>query len=290
MTATTGVAFLGLSVGCARCHDHKFDPIPAEDYYRMAATFTTTIRSEIDARSARREPAKMQVTSEGFPHTKHNADGRGFPHFYPATYILSRGDVNQKKREAKPGFLRVLMSGGRDVSSWRIEPPRAGPRTTFDRAALAELAHRPRRGAGALAARVAVNRLWQHHFGRGIVATPNDFGAQGQRPSHPELLEWLADELVQGGWRLKPLHKRIVTSAVYIQGDLSDEPRARSTGRTSTSGGVPRGGSKPSRSATPCSRSPGCSTSGCPAPVRSTRRCAGAASTSSSSGASSSRR
>jgi mono/diheme cytochrome c family protein len=227
MTATTGVAFLGLSVGCARCHDHKFDPIPSEDYYRMAATFTTTIRSEIDPPGATPgDESKMQVTSEGFPHTKHNADGRGFPHFYPKTYVLARGDVNQKKREAPPGFLTVLMRDGRDASSWRIEPPPGWTRTGFHRAALAHWLTDTEGGAGALAARVAVNRLWQHHFGRGIVATPNDFGAQGERPSHPELLEWLAAALVQGGWRLKPLHKQIVTSAVYMQGDQFDESRA----------------------------------------------------------------
>ena len=84
MVATTGVAFLGLSVGCARCHDHKYDPIPSEDYYRMAAVFTTTIRSEIDvAPGPGAKPVKVQVTAEGYPHTKHHADDRGFPHFYP---------------------------------------------------------------------------------------------------------------------------------------------------------------------------------------------------------------
>jgi hypothetical protein len=77
-----------------------------------------------------------------------------------------------------------------------------------------------------LAARVIVNRLWQHHLGRGIVATPNDFGAQGSRPSHPELLDWLAAALVEHGWRLKPLHRLIVTSAVYMQDSRSDEARA----------------------------------------------------------------
>jgi hypothetical protein len=226
MTGTTGIAFLGLSVGCARCHDHKYDPIPSEDFYRMAATFTTTIRSEIDQPGQTGpDSVKMQVTSEGFPHTKHNADGRGFPHFYPTTYVLNRGDVNQKKQEARPGFLRALMRDGRDTTSWRIDPPPDWTRTRFDRATLANWLTDPEGGAGALMARVAVNRLWQHHFGRGIVATPNDFGNQGERPTHPELLEWLAAELLEGGWRLKPLHRLIVTSAVYKQGDQFDGSR-----------------------------------------------------------------
>ncbi|SIO57397.1 Planctomycete cytochrome C [Singulisphaera sp. GP187] len=227
MTATTGSAFLGLSVGCARCHDHKFDPIPAEDYYRMAATFSTAIRSEIEISPRPGEkPVKMQVTSEGFPHTKHNADGRGFPHFYPTTYILSRGDLNQKKGEAVPSFLRVLMPAGRDASSWRVEPPAGWTRTRFRRAALANWLTDADQGAGRLVARVAVNRLWHYRFGRGIVATPNDFGAQGERPTHPELLDWLAAELIREGWRLKPLHRLIVTSAVYRQSGTFDESRA----------------------------------------------------------------
>ena len=113
MVATTGVAFLGLSVGCARCHDHKYDPIPSEDYYGMAAVFTTTIRSEIDvAPGGGAKPVKVQVTAEGYPHTKHHADDRGFPHFYPKTYVLRRGDVAQKVGEAAPGVLRVLSAGG----------------------------------------------------------------------------------------------------------------------------------------------------------------------------------
>jgi hypothetical protein len=78
-----------------------------------------------------------------------------------------------------------------------------------------------RNGAGHLLARVIVNRLWQHHFGRGIVATPSDFGTRGERPSHPELLDWLAGELIRNGWRLKPIHRLIMTSSVYLQAGRS---------------------------------------------------------------------
>ena len=228
MVATTGVAFLGLSVGCARCHDHKYDPIPSEDYYRMAAVFTTTIRSEIEVSpGVGIKPVKVQVTAEGYPHTKHNADDRGFPHFYPKTYVLRRGDVAQKAGEAAPGVLRVLVGKGTDAARWKVEPTAARrPTASYRRAALAAWLTDTEYGAGALAARVIVNRLWQHHFGQGIVATPNDFGAQGSRPSHPELLDWLANTLIANGWRLKPIHRLIVTSADSMQDSLFDESRA----------------------------------------------------------------
>jgi uncharacterized protein DUF1549/uncharacterized protein DUF1553 len=220
VVSTIGTAFLGLSVGCARCHDHKYDPIPSDDYYRLAATFTTTIRSEIDVPlGPGSKPVKMQVTSEGFPHTKHHADERGFPHFYKETYILRRGDVNQKAGEATPDVLRVLNRGGRNMSFWKVETPEGWSRTSFRRAALTRWLVDTEAGAGQLIARVAANRVWQHHFGRGIVATPNDFGAQGAAPTHPALLEWLASELVARGWHLKALHRVIVTSAVYQQSD-----------------------------------------------------------------------
>jgi hypothetical protein len=228
MVATTGSAFLGLSVGCARCHDHKYDPIPVEDYYRLAATFTTTIRSEIDLPiGLDGSKQKVQVTAEGFPKTKHHADDRGFPHFYPRTYQLNRGDVRQKKGEADPGFLQVLVKDSAAVSRWRVEPSASESRASFRRLALANWMVDVEKGAGALTARVAVNRLWQHHFGRGIVATPNDFGAQGERPTHPELLDWLAGRLVNEGWRLKPLHRLMVMSEAYRRSDAADDARSR---------------------------------------------------------------
>jgi hypothetical protein len=228
MVATTGSAVLGLTIGCARCHDHKYDPISSTDYYRLAAVFTTTIRSEVDMTlGGAAKPTKVQVTAEGYPHTKHHADDRGFPHFYPKTYFLRRGDVAQKGDEAMPGVLPILAAGAKDLARWKVEPAtpsRVG--TRFQRAALATWLTDHESGAGQLAARVIVNRLWQHHFGRGLVATPNDFGAQGSRPSHPELLDWLASTLIENGWRLKSIHRLIVTSAVYRQDGRYDEARA----------------------------------------------------------------
>ena len=271
MVSTTGVAFLGLTIGCARCHDHKFDPIPTEDYYRLAATFTTAVHSDVemdllppqerasarqafDAKRAAlatrieaferehaaaaclgtlpeyqqlkldvvalemagptRRTAKVQVTTEGLPPVKNHADDRGYPHFYPQTYILRRGDPNQKVEPAAPSFLRVLMRDGDGPSRWQQQPP-PGARTSYRRRALAEWLTDVDHGAGALAARVAVNRLWQHHLGRGIVATPSDFGTRGAPPTHPVLLDYLASKLVESGWRLKPLHRQIMLSNTY---------------------------------------------------------------------------
>ena len=159
---------------------------------------------------------KVQVTSEGFKPTKHHADGRGFPHFYKKTYFLKRGDANQKDGEATQGFLQVLMRGGKKEKTWQVSAPE-GSRTSYRRLSLANWITDTQHGAGHLLARVMANRLWQHHLGRGIVNTPNDFGLQGELPTHPQLLDWLAVELIEGGWRLKPLHRKIVMSSTYRQ-------------------------------------------------------------------------
>ena len=168
---------------------------------------------------------KVMVTSEGLPHMKHHADGRGFPHFYPQTHLLARGDVQQKQEVVKAGFLQALTPTNVDRKHWISLPPE-GARTSFRRASLANWMTDVDQGAGALVARVIVNRIWQHHFGRGLVATPNDFGISGDTPSHPELLEWLANDLVTHGWQLKRLHHLIMTSSVYRQSVAHDEKRA----------------------------------------------------------------
>jgi mono/diheme cytochrome c family protein len=320
MLATTGYTMLALTVACARCHDHKFDPIPTRDYYRLLSAFTTTVRSEIDwdfgsdtekkSRAdfeARLQPlvaerkrfeekelpgrlvgwiadqrtrhaplpkieprlhallqglrdggrtfdkldakgrtdllnwfkprddewkkrdaqvremekqrpkstvVKMQICSEGLKPMRHHTSDGSIPDFYPKTYILKRGDVNQKDGEAETSFLQVLMRGPDGAAHWATPKP-AAARTSFRRAALAKWLTDTRQGAGALAARVIVNRLWHHHFGRGIVATINDFGLQGESPTHPELLEWLANDLVEHAWSLKHLHRTIVLSQAY---------------------------------------------------------------------------
>lgn len=132
-------------------------------------------------------------------------------------YLLRRGEVDNKLGKASPSFLQVLLRG--DAAKPPVESAGTPPPQPDPRIALGEWMTDVEHGAGPLVARVMVNRLWQHHFGEGLVGTPNDFGAQGEAPSHPELLEWLARSLVEGGWALKPLHKQIMLSAAYQQGE-----------------------------------------------------------------------
>lgn len=223
MLGTTGSAMLATTVACARCHDHKYDPIPAKDYYRMLSAFTTTVRSEVtlDLKSGR-EPnlQKVMVSSEG-QHIKPlrlHTTSEQIPDFYKQTYYLDRGDPAQKSGVAEPGFLQVLTRT-KETNRWLNKS--TDKRTSGRRAALSYWITDVENGAGHLLARVIVNRLWQHYFGRGIVATPSDFGTQGDRPTHPELLDWLATELIRNGWRLKPIHKLILTSETYRMGQLS---------------------------------------------------------------------
>jgi mono/diheme cytochrome c family protein len=266
---TTGTAMLGLTVGCARCHDHKYDPIPTRDYYRLLATFTTTVRSEaemeLDPDAPRRAKAdferevekqsqdiarrqaddaeckalkekleklrkagprktatKVLISSEGVPAVRLHTQGGDF---LEQTCFLKRGDPNQKEGVAPQGFLQVLTRSPEAETHWQTTPPPCW-HTSYRRAALAAWMTDAEQGAGALLARVVVNRLWQHHFGRGIVATPSDFGYQGERPSHPELLDWLAGELIANGWHLKPIHKLIMLSGTYAQGIEADARRS----------------------------------------------------------------
>jgi hypothetical protein len=146
------------------------------------------------------------------------------PDFYDKMYLLKRGDPNQKVGEVTQSFLTVLTRHPDGAKHW-LTPPPTGSRSSFRRTSLANWLTDTEYGAGHLLARVIVNRLWQHHLGRGIVATPSDFGTQGARPTHPELLDWLAGELIRGGWRLKPIHKLILTSSVYLQTSACDEVR-----------------------------------------------------------------
>ena len=128
------------------------------------------------------------------------------------SWLLERGDPAHKKEEITLGFPAVLAS----AATPKIAPP-TGSTSTYQRRAMAEWLTDVNAGAGRLLARVIVNRLWLHHFGEGIVRTPDDFGFQGERPTHPELLDWLAGELIAKGWKLKTLHKMMLMSAAYMQ-------------------------------------------------------------------------
>ena len=187
------------------------------------------LKENLDKRVAEGPPQNLStvlISSEGLPHLSHHADGRGFPHFYPETHMLRRGDPEQKVKVVDAGFVSVLIPGNLNESEWHLSPPAPDSRLSYRRSSLANWLTDVNEGAGALVARVAVNRLWQHHFGRGLVATPNDFGEAGDRPSHPQLLEALASQLVAGDWRLKPLHKQIMLSQTYMQSTEYDEERA----------------------------------------------------------------
>jgi hypothetical protein len=167
---------------------------------------TGDVPKELDP--PRREPAPAHevafVVTEDVPPYRMMIQG---PDLLKSTYRLNRGDTGKKDGEATPGVLEVLS---------RNRPTRSGP----PRSDLARWLTDVDRGAGALVARVIVNRLWQHHMGRGIVGTPSDFGAQGDRPTHPELLDRLASELIDKGWSLKAIHREILLSETYQQSSL----------------------------------------------------------------------
>jgi hypothetical protein len=243
LTETTGSAFLGLTLACCRCHDHKHDPLSQADHYRFRAFFepvkfaddlplnlaaeqeaihahNAQIEESLAPLRAKREAAKddekqrkqldeqikqLERQRRKFELGLLATDAEGD---VPATHLLHQGDYKSPRDEVSPGFLSAL-----DPNSAKIDPPAHG-RTKGRRLALAEWIVSPQ---NPLTARVYVNRLWQQHFGRGLVATPNDFGLAGARPTHPELLDFLAQELLRSGWSTKLMHRLMVTSRTYRQ-------------------------------------------------------------------------
>ncbi len=221
MVSTLGSAFLAQTVGCARCHDHKFEPIPQEDYYALAAAFAPTDRKRATLTPGENGALEIQLFSEksGNKEPLPNApamaayvarDFRSEP-----VHFLVRGDPKHAKFAATPGFLQVLPNPEAEDHGVKVHP----------RVALANWLTNVENGAGALVAQVIVNRLWHHHFGRGLVATPNDFGFRGAQPTHPRLLDFLATRLIENGWRLKPVHRLILTSAAWRQSSAADGRR-----------------------------------------------------------------
>ena len=158
---------------------------------------------------------KIQATAEGFSKPRHNANGKGYPHFYEQTHVLRRGDASLKLEPAKPAVLPALVREGARSDRWLERAPPDWERSRLHRASLATWLTDHEYGAGPLLARVIVNRVWHHHFGTGIVATPSNFGMMGARPTHSGLLDWLARDLIASGWQLKRLHRMIMNSSVY---------------------------------------------------------------------------
>lgn len=241
-TDIIGTAFLGLSVGCARCHNHKREPISQKDYYRLQAYLAATdeenivlappeaqkqwqastdrLQTQIKAlrQKAKRATGDAKTRLEGeidavearlpsplatIPSIHNDFKNR------TAVHVLKRGVWENKGEAVGPRPLSVLVADDQN----ELPPDVSNPRT--------RLAHWLASPDHPLTARVIVNRIWQHHFGAGLVATVNDFGTKGDRPSHPELLDWLAATLVEKSWRLKPLHRLIVLSSTYRQSSAS---------------------------------------------------------------------
>jgi len=198
LVATTGQVFLGLTVDCARCHDHKIDPISQRDYYSLLAFFR-------NIHPYRNGGGTDEVPLPGDKQAKALAVTEPGP-VAPVTHLLRRGNPGSLGEEVQPGFPGVL---GAFVPT--VIPPVSG-RSSGRRRALADWIASP---DNPLTARVIVNRVFQHHFGRGLVRTTSDFGVQGSLPTHPELLDWLAGHFIQEGWSLKRLHRLILTSQSY---------------------------------------------------------------------------
>jgi hypothetical protein len=200
----TTTAFLGVTVKCARCHDHKFDPIPQRDYYRIAAAFWPG-PIEPRERALLGGPSRNELGYDVLGWTDVTRSPADF-------HLLKKGEYNRPGPVVPPGALSMISTLDKPFP----EPPPAA-KTTQRRLNLAEWITDPK---NPLSARVYVNRLWQHHFGRGLVSSANNFGFNGQKPSHPELLDWLADEFVRGGWQSKRLHFLMMTSRAYQQSSV----------------------------------------------------------------------
>lgn len=243
LTNTTAAAFLGLTMSCCQCHDHKYDPLSQADHFRLRAFFAGVTprddlpislveeQAEIDGHNAALDRRAAPLKAEQEKLNKNNKERheklkatlaeiesqRKQPRYAmgatdsgptaPATQIFYQGDFASPRNEVPPGFVSVFTPGAAP-----IEPPRDG--TTGRRLALANWIAST---DNPWTARVIVNRIWQQHFGTGLVATPNDFGFSGARPTHRELLDWLAIEFTRRGWSIKELHRIIVLSATYRQ-------------------------------------------------------------------------
>jgi cytochrome c553 len=263
---TTGAAFLGLTLRCARCHDHKFDPITTRDYYALYGFFASTTfpyagseefasknmdrlhfvplvppdeaapRLAAYEKKLRDRQAEIRQVEKDGKRAKPGTDlGRlrgelrqwqrpGLPPDLPGAYAVSEGKpvsvpIQIRGDPETPGpvvprGVPEFLSSGRPLSL---------PATGSGRL---ELARWITQSDNPLTARVLVNRIWQHYFGKGLVGTPNNFGLRGDEPTHPELLDWLATEFVRSGWSIKHLHRLILTSKTYQLSCIPDAANA----------------------------------------------------------------
>lgn len=201
IVSTTGQAFLGLTIGCARCHDHKFEPLATRDYYSLVAVFNPLERP-------RKGRAELTVPVDGTDvYTWREPSAKA-----PETHVLVRGSPTRFGDLVEPAVPAILV---------KQQPPfPSGDKTTQRRLGLAQWIASDQ---NPLTARVIVNRVWQQHFGQGLVTTANDFGLMGAAPSHPELLDWLAHWFMHDAqWSLKKLHRFILTSRVWQSAKSSD--------------------------------------------------------------------
>jgi cytochrome c553 len=202
--STTSAVFLGLTIGCARCHNHKTEPLTSRDYYSLLAIFNGTQKhglvpgtEDSKGKKVDDDPAiKIQALVERSSKV-------------PQTYVMRRGIAANKGEEVEPAVPAVLIA-----EPLKFPQPETDDQSSLRRRTLAEWITAP---DNPLTWRVLANRVWQHHFGTGLVATPSNFGVSGAAPTHPELLDWLARQLIENGGRLKPLHKTVLMSATYRQ-------------------------------------------------------------------------
>jgi hypothetical protein len=245
MADTAAAVFLGLTVACARCHDHKFDRIGLDDYYAFQAFWAAAQEHDAVRATAAEQAAWKAATDKleaeikavkksmggltGEPRERAEAKLKvleaSLPQPLPAVttvrngertpvHVLKRGNPDSPGPRVGPKLLEIGFPG--PAAELPADTP--NPRTVLARA----IAHPD----NPLTARVMVNRVWQWHFGTGIVDTPNDFGANGGRPTHPELLDWLADEFVRGRWSVKHVHRLIVLSSTYRRASRHPDPAA----------------------------------------------------------------